>query len=312
MNESVATALDQVRYVLNYPLIALGETPLTLGKLLYLLILVLVLLWVAGKLKTLFLRRILSRSQMDIGAQQATATLIHYVLLLLGLMIVLQTAGIDLTTLHVVAGAVGVGVGLGLQEVVNNFISGLIILFERPIKVNDRIQVGEVDGRVADIRARSTTVVTNDNVAIIIPNSKFITENVINWTFNDSRLRFRVPVGVAYGTDPHEVRKALLAAAASHEGVLEDPGPSVWFREFGESSLNFELLVWTQSMVHNPGRFVSDLNYAIHDTLAEAGISVPFPQRDLHLKSGPIEVRLERGGETGETGHTAPSPPDRI
>ena len=288
-----APAIERITTVLNYPLFPLGDMSVTLGTLLYLLALILLLLWVSGKLKNLFLSRILSRSQMDIGAQQAFATLFHYVLLLLGLMIVLQTAGINLTTLTVLAGAVGVGVGLGLQDVVNNFISGLIILFERPIKVHDRIQVGDVDGRVTDIRARSTTVVTNDNVSYIIPNSKFITEDVINWTHNDSRLRFRVPVGVAYGSDPHRVRQALLEAAETHEGVLEDPAPTVWFRAFGESSLDFELLVWTQSMVHNPGRFTSDLNFAIHDKLAEHEISVPFPQRDLHVKS-PIDVRIDR------------------
>ncbi len=286
--------LDRVNSVLNARLFSLGASAITIGTLLYLAVLVVVVLWTARKLKKLFLERIMSRSQMDIGGQQAVATLFHYVLLLLGLMIVLQTAGIDLTTLTVLAGAVGVGVGLGLQDVVNNFISGLIILFERPIKVNDRVQVGDIDGKIADIRARSTTVLTNDNVSIIIPNSKFITENVINWTHNDSRLRFRIPVGVAYGSDPQQVRQALLEAAASHDGVMKEPAPSVWFKSFGDSSLDFELLVWTQSMVHNPGRFTSDLNYAIHDKLKEHEISVPFPQRDLHLKSGPIDVRIDR------------------
>lgn len=298
MNElidALSPVWEQVRGVLSTPLVKLGDTSLTLGKLLYLALLILVIVWVSGKMKRIFLRRILSKSQMDIGAQQAVATILHYILVLVGLMIVLETSGIDLTTLNVLAGAVGVGIGLGLQEIVNNFISGLVILFERPIKINDRIQVGDVDGKVTDIKARSTTVLTNDNVSIIIPNSKFITENVINWTHNDAKMRFRIPVGVAYGSDPHRVKEALFAAAASHEGVLEEPKPNVWFRAFGDSSLDFELLVWTSSMVHNPGRFTSDLNYAIHDKLKEFDITVPFPQRDLHLKSGPIEVRVERG-----------------
>lgn len=285
--------LQRVRSIVNAEWFKVGETSFTLGTLLYLIVLVLIVLWVAGKVKQLFLERIMSRSQMDIGGQKAVATLLHYVLLLLGLMIVLQTAGIDLTTLTVIAGAVGVGVGLGLQDVVNNFISGLIILFERPIKVDDRIQIGDVDGKVADIRARSTTVVTNDNVSFIIPNSKFINENVINWTHNDARLRFRIPVGVSYGSDPQRVRQALLEAAAANDDVLQEPAPSVWFRAFGDSSLNFELLVWTRSMVHNPGRFSSDLNFAIHDKLKEYEIAIPFPQRDLHLRSGPIEVRID-------------------
>jgi small-conductance mechanosensitive channel len=280
--------------ILDSPLLKLGETSITLGLLLYLSVLILIVLWVSRLLKKLLLRRILSRSHMDIGAQQATATLFHYVLLLLGLMIVLQTAGIDLTTLVVVAGAVGIGVGLGLQEVINNFISGLIILFERPIKIGDRIQVGDVNGGVVEIRARSTTVLTNDNVAIIIPNSKFITENVINWTFNDPKIRVPVPVGVSYGSDPETVRRALLEAAGTVEAVLKDPPPSVIFREFGDSALNFELLAWTRTMLDNRRRLVSELNFAIHRKLEEHEITVPFPQRDIHLKSGPIAVRVER------------------
>jgi small-conductance mechanosensitive channel len=190
---------------------------------------------------------------------------------------------------------VGIGVGLGLQEVINNFISGLIILFERPIKIGDRIQVGDVNGSIVEIKARSTTVLTNDNVSIIIPNSKFITENVINWTFNDPKIRIPVPVGVSYGSDPETVRRALLEAALTVEAVLKDPPPSVIFREFGDSALNFELLAWTRTMLHNRRRLVSDLNFAIHSKLKEHDISVPFPQRDLHLKSGgPIAVRVER------------------
>lgn len=302
MEKTFVQALDEtvqrIDSVLSHPILHPGGTTLTLGRILYLTLLVIVLLYGTRLFKRWLLRRVLSRSQMDLGARQATTTLTGYAILLLGFMIILQTSGIDLTTLNVIAGAVGVGVGLGLQEVANNFISGLIILFERPIKVGDRVQVGEVNGGVVAIRARSTTIVTNDNIAIIVPNSKFITENVINWTGTDPKIRFGVPVGVAYGSDPRVVEKALLEAARENDDVLPSPPAGVWFVEFGDSSLNFELRAWTATQLQNKGQFISALNFAIHDKLAKYGIPVPFPQRDLHLKDGRLEVRVVNEGES--------------
>lgn len=281
---------EQLARILDYRIIAIGDTRLTLGRIGYFLLLVVALFWIVGKLKKHLILRVLTRSQMDIHGRQATATLVGYVLLLIGFMVILQTAGIDLTTLNVLAGAVGVGIGLGLQEVANNFISGLIILFERPIKVGDRIQVGDVNGSVVEVRARSTTVLTNENIAIIVPNSKFITENVINWSYNDPKIRFHVPVGVAYGSDPRLVEKALLEAANESDDVLEDPAPGVWFKEFGDSSLNFELRAWTSTLLHNRGGFISRMNFAIHEKLKKYEIGIPFPQRDLHFRGGQLEV----------------------
>jgi small-conductance mechanosensitive channel len=144
-------------------------------------------------------------------------------LILVGILIILQTSGIDLTTLNILAGAVGIGIGFGLQNIANNFISGLIILFERPIKIGDRIEVGEVDGDVVEIGLRSTTVLTNDNIAIIIPNSKFISENVVNWSHNDSKVRFKIPVSVAYGSDVKLVEKLLLEVAEENADVFDYP-----------------------------------------------------------------------------------------
>ncbi len=289
---------EKVGEVLDYRILKLGDTRLTLGKIVYLFLLVLVLVWLVGKIKKWLVNRVLTRSQMDIHARQATATIFGYVMLLVGFMVVLQSVGIDLTTLNVLAGAVGVGVGLGLQEVANNFISGLIILFERPIKVGDRIAIGDVHGSVVDIRARSTTVVTNENIAIIVPNSKFITENVINWSYNDPKIRFHIPVGVAYGTDPRLVEQALLEAATSVDDVMKEPAPGVWFREFGDSSLNFELRAWTSTLLHNKGSFISKVNFAIHDKLKEHGISVPFPQRDVNFNQDRIRVVVEKPPES--------------
>lgn len=282
--------LEKVRSLLEVPIFELGGSAFTLWTLIYVIVLITLLFYVAAKLKVVT-ERALTRSSLDLGARQAVAAIARYVLLFLGLLIILQTAGINLTTLNVLAGAVGIGVGFGLQNVVSNFISGLIIMFERPIKIGDRIVVDNVEGDVVEIGARSTKVLTNDNITIIVPNSKFITENVVNWKYNDASVRFRIPVGVAYGTDVREVEKILLEVAKSQEDVLEDPPPAVRFIEFGESSLNLELRAWTTSAVGRKGRFVSTLNFAIYDKFREHGIEIPFPQRDLHIRSGTLEAR---------------------
>ena len=289
--QALSVWLEKLKDVLQAPLFDLGGKPFTLWSLGYLVVLIVVLFYVAGKVRSWMAHKALARTRLDRGARDAVATITRYVLLLLGLLIILQTAGINLTTLNVLAGAVGIGVGFGLQNVVSNFISGLIIMFERPIKIGDRVVVDGVDGDVVEIGARSTKVQTNDNITIIVPNSKFITENVVNWQYNEASVRFRIPVGVAYGTDVRKVEKLLLEVAAAEKDVLEDPPPAVRFLEFGDSSLNLELRAWTSSAVNRRGRLVSALNFAIYDKFREHGIEIPFPQRDLHIRSGVLEVK---------------------
>ena len=283
--------------VLNYPLVRLGESTLTLGTIGTAIVLTLLLFWIVALLRRWLTTRLLTRSRMDDHARHTIGTVVSYVLILVGFMVILQTVGIDLTTLNVLAGAIGVGIGLGLQEVANNFISGVIILFERPIKVGDRVVVGDIEGSVAEIRARSTTIVTFDNIAVIVPNSKFVTENVVNWSYTDPKVRFRIPVGVAYGTDPRLVERALIEAAREVPEVLSDPAPNVFFKEFGDSSLNFEVRAWTTTMLYQRGGFVSNINFAIHRKLEEHGIAVPFPQRDLHVRGGDLRVVVRSEGE---------------
>jgi small-conductance mechanosensitive channel len=283
--------LQAVQAFFSRPLFALGDTSVTLWSLLYIAALVVALFLVAGWLRRWVSERLLRRSRLDPGARQAVGAITRYVVLLTGLLVIVQTVGIDLTTLNVLAGAVGIGVGFGLQNVISNFISGLIIMFERPIKIGDRIVVDDVEGDVIEIGARSTVVVTNDNIAIIVPNGKFITENVINWKYNDGTVRFRIPVGVAYGSDVRLVERLLLAAAEAEPEVLDDPPPVVRFVAFGESALEFELRAWSTSAVNRKGRLTSALNFAIHDSFREHGIEIPFPQRDLHLRSGVLTVR---------------------
>ncbi len=285
--------MEKIKAVLEVPIFEMGGRPFTLWTLTYIIILVVLLFYVAGKLRHWMAHGVLARTRLDLGARQAIATLTRYVVLLLGLLIILQTAGINLTTLNVLAGAVGIGVGFGLQNVVSNFISGLIIMFERPIKIGDRIVVDNIEGDVVDIGARSTVVLTNDNINIIVPNSKFITENVVNWKYNDAKVRMKVAVGVAYGSDLRKVEKLLLEVAEAEADVIADPAPVVRFMEFGDSSLNLELRVWTTSGVTRKGRLVSALNFAIYDKFQQNGIEIPFPQRDLHIRSGTVAVKKE-------------------
>lgn len=277
--------------LLGTPIFTAGNTPVTLWTLLQLLLLVVLLIYLSGRLRWWLAERMLLRTRLDLGARQAVASITRYVVLLVGLLVILQTAGIDLTTLNVLAGAVGIGVGFGLQNVVSNFISGLIIMFERPIKIGDRIVIDQVEGDVVEIGARSTVVLTNDNINIIVPNSKFITENVVNWKYNDGKVRFKIPVGVAYGSDVRKVEKILLEIAAAEPEVLEEPAPVVRFLEFGDSSLNLELRAWSSSSVTRRGKLISALNFAIYEKFREHEIEIPFPQRDLHIRSGVLDVR---------------------
>ncbi len=302
--EAFLNFLDKVKSLLSIPLIKAGNMEITLWTLVYLIVLLFLLFYVSGKLKTLVAERLLVGRVMDIGIRQAIATILRYAVLVVGFVIILQTAGIDLTALNVLAGAVGIGVGFGLQNVISNFISGLIILFERPIKIGDRIEVGNVEGDVSKISTRSTTVVTNDNIAIIVPNSKFITENVINWSYTDATVRFRVPVGISYDSDVRLVKKLLLEVAGKNPDVLEQPVPMVLFMGFGDSALLFELRVWTNTLSHRKNILVSSLNFAIFEIFREHNIEIPFPQRDIHFRSGeagaPKEAQTEGQSATND------------
>ncbi len=290
----IQTLLSQIKSFLGYPL-KLGDTQITLGTLIYFVVyfvvLLLLLFYLAGRLRRWLVEKALVRTRLEIGARQAVGAIARYLFLLVGLLIILQSAGVNLTALNVIAGAVGIGVGFGLQNIANNFISGVIILFERPIKVGDRIVVGAIEGDVTEIGARSTTVLTNDNIAIIVPNSKFITENIVNLKYKDNTVRFRVPVGVAYGSNVRLVEKLLLQAAQENPDVLNDPKPVAQFMAFGDSALQFELRVWSTTLLHSSDNLVSALNFAIHDLFKAHGIEIPFPQRDLHIRSGSVELK---------------------
>ncbi len=264
---------------------------LSLVQIFLLIALLIAVFWISSRTKRFLFNRFLAKSGLDRSLQYAIAQIVSNVVLIVGIFIVLDNAGIHLGALTVFAGAVGVGVGFGLQNIASNFISGLVILAERPITVGDRVEVAGIAGQVQHIRARSTVIVTNDNITMIVPNTKFIDSPVTNWTYGDPRVRFRLPVGVAYGSDVNKVREALLAAASENANTLKDPAPSVFLEKFGENSIDFELVVWSSEMSYRPRRYRSDLNFAMDQKLRDAGIEIAFPQRDLHIRSGVLKVQ---------------------
>jgi small-conductance mechanosensitive channel len=230
------------------------------------------------------------RTRLDRGGREAIVTVSGYVGVTISLLIALGIAGISYTNLAIVAGALSVGIGFGLQNVVNNFVSGLILLFERPVRTGDWIVVGDTQGYVRKISIRSTQIQTFDRADVIVPNSELISNKVSNWMLNDPWGRLRIPVGVAYGSDVGKVISLLVQVANEHEGVMKDqPGispPKAFFRQFGDSALEFELRCFIRQ-IDRIIEITSDLNIAIDKAFREADITIPFPQRDIHVKAFP-------------------------
>ncbi len=284
--ETVETVSKTLKHYLDYPILEVGSLSITTWLLIYFSVGIFLLFYLSGWLKRLLVNRILVRYTTELGVRQAIATITRYIIVFVGLLIIFQTAGIDLSTLTVLAGALGIGIGFGLQSITNNFVSGLIILLERPVKVGDRIEVGGTHGRVTDISARAITIITNDNVSIIVPNSEFTSSQVINWSHHDENIRFRIPVSVAYSSDVDLVSRLLLEVGRENPNVLKEPPPTIRLTGFGDDGIHFELLVWTSTLTHRRGKFMSDLNFGIIKKFNKHGVQIPFPQRDLHLKSG--------------------------
>lgn len=278
------------------PFGAVGNSQISVFVVFQVVVFICTIVILARTSRRILLKQILSKTPLDLGIQHAVATFTQYVVLAFGFLVGLPTIGINLSALSFLAGAVGVGVGFGLQNITNNFISGIIILFERPIKIGDRIEVGDVNGDVVHIAARSTTVRTNDNIAIIIPNSSLISSNVINWSHGDSKVRFRVPIHVAYDSNIRMVERVLLEVARDNKNVLEDPPSRVILKEFGESALKFELRVWSSRLLHRRGVLISQLNFSIFEKFKEHDVRIPYPQRDLFLKVDAGTVHNLRAG----------------
>lgn len=269
--------------VLNFPLIVLGKSSITPWVILLNLIVVLTFFNVSARLKSWILNSMAQRKGVNISNWRAAITLGYYAFLTIGLVGILQSTGLDLSLFTVLTGAIGIGVGFGMQTIFSNFISGVIILLEKPIKLGDRIEVGDVAGNVHSISVRATTVITNDNVAIIVPNSDFISKQVINWSHSGSDVRISISVNVSYDSDPEVVAHLLKEVASKEPGVLKSPAPVVRLAEFGESALRFSLLVWTQEFSDRTGALKSLLNFRVLKIFRENHIHMPFPQRDVHI-----------------------------
>ena len=228
------------------------------------------------------------------GAQASLYTigrLSHYTIIIVAVFVALTSMGLDFTNLALVAGALSIGIGFGLQSIVNNFVSGLIILFERTLRVGDYIELDTgLTGTVKGINVRSTLINTNDNIDIVVPNSEFVSTKLTNWTLNEHILRVRIPFGVAYGSDKELVRQAAIEACDEVSYTLthmRGREPDVWLVEYGDNSLNFLLLVWVNRQgARRPTRTRAAYLWALETKLNEYGIEIPFPQRDLHLRSG--------------------------
>jgi small-conductance mechanosensitive channel len=293
-----AAIVAATRGWLGAPFLPLGARSYSVQDMVVLVLLFVALTQAVTAVQRLLRTRVLRFTGMSAGGQEAVAFVARYGLLLLGTLVLLQVWGLDLTSLTLFASVLGVGVGLGLQGISKNFLSGLIIIFERPIQVGDFVEIGALQGTVNSLGMRSTKVTTLDGVTIIVPNSEFLETQVINWSHGSPVSRLQVPVGVAYGSDTGAVRDALIAACADNPAVLRHPPPQVFFSTFGDSALNFTLLVWTQEP-RRQYEIVSDLNFRIEALLHERGIAVPFPQRDLHLREGNLQISLPPALEAG-------------
>jgi small-conductance mechanosensitive channel len=269
--------------LLDHQLFRIGNTPVTAASL-FATAAILVGSYLLGRvLRGLIANRFLARTHLSPGIRYAIGRFTGYLVFFLGAAAALQTLGINATTLAAFGAALGVGIGFGLQDIVKNFVAGLVILIERPFQVGDRIEVDKNAAEVAEIRARATVLRTNDDVHLIVPNSKLTSETIVNRSYKSPLYRCRVPVEVSSDSDPRVVERALLEAAGACDAVLPNPPPAVRLHGFGESVLDFQLLCWTDKMLHKPGKLVSDLNFEIHKALARHGVELPSPQTDVRL-----------------------------
>lgn len=250
-------------------------------RLLWVLTLTTALVWATRRVTRWFVDTVLTRRGFDVGLREALGAILRYVIVSLGALVILQSVGIDLTSLNVLVGAIGVGLGFGLQNITSNFFSGLILLFERPIKIGDRIEIAGVVGEVREIGTRATTIVTDENAATVVPNSQLVAERVTNWSRPGALTAYLLPFYTSHSTDPELVRQVLLAAAHEHRHVLRDPEPEVEFAEVGAAALRFQLQVWSTQHLKTAGTLKSDLNFAVWRQLGAAGVKVVAPHGAL-------------------------------
>lgn len=284
-----------IKQLVEFKLFEINARPITFASI-FMFVLVLGAFGLLARfISRVMLGRILSRTAIDEGTRYNLIRLTQYLVMIVGAVVAFQFIGIDLSGLAVIFGLLSVGIGFGLQNVTSNFIAGLILLFERPIKVGDRVTVGDTEGDVVEINIRSTMIRSLRNIAIIVPNSEFVSSTVINWSHGDTRIRLEIDVGVSYNSDLDTVLRCLREVAEEHEEVLRQPAPEVLHRGFGDSSWDMQLRAW----IDNPKRYHqvrSALNCAIVKKFRAHNVEIPFPQRDLHVRS-PLPVPLSSSGQ---------------
>lgn len=296
--------LDQLGWLgpvvewLQRPIFSAGDSVISLMSILMAALALVVMVWLAGMLHSALGHRILPRLGVEFTLAEALATVARYLVVVLGFFWALDLLGFDLSSVGFALGALGVGIGLGLQGIVNNFVSGLILMFEGSIKRGDVLTVGGTDARVKRIGLRASVIRTREGEDLIMPNSMFTDNTITNYSFGDELKLVQVRVGVSYAADPNTVQEILLKVAGEDEQVIDDPEPNVRFREFGDNSLNFDLRVWIRDPWGVPATR-SRLLFAAWYALKDAGVEIPFPQRDLHVRSGELNVRLTRDEAEG-------------
>jgi small-conductance mechanosensitive channel len=287
--ESWHDLFGRVWHYLNDPHY-IGNIPVSVIAILEGALIFVLALLASRTLSALLQRRIAKRAYLDPGLRYTMGRLTQYLIIAVGVLLSLKAAfSLDLTSIAVLFTALSVGIGFGLQYLAADIASGFILLFERPVRVGDRITIGEDEGDVQSINLRTTVVATNDRISIIVPNSKLVSQRLINWSYGDPRARISIPVSVAYGSDIELVTNTLLKAAEEVDNVLRDPAPKVQFLKFGDWSLDFRLLVWTnRPRLHTQIR--SDINYRIEKLFRHAKIEIPFPQTELRLRGGALHL----------------------
>ena len=282
---NIPEIFDRILALMHYPLFEFGSNMFTVWYILKLCIAILILGWLSRKLRNILVHKLLVRYNDDIGVREAIGTIARYIFFIFGLFVVIHASGIDLSGLALIGGALGVGIGFGLQNITNNFVSGIVILLERPVKVGDRIEVGGTMGDVVKISARATTVVTNDGISVIVPNSELVSTRVTNWSLTGKIVRFKIPVPVAYGTDQDKVLRLLMEVANEDLNVAKEPAPSIRLKEFGTNAIVFELVIWTSKLLHRQGMMRSRINMAVYKKFSENEISMPLPQLDVKMRN---------------------------
>jgi small-conductance mechanosensitive channel len=317
LNHSVFPVITSI---LNLPVFPNGKHHITLWMIIYLIILLFVLFTVTNFTKKWLIESLLAKTNLDRGVRYALGAIFSYALMTVGLLIILDTAGIDVTIVTVIFGALGIGISLSLQNIISNLFAGIIILIERPIKVGDLIQIDNTTGEVVDISLRATSIITNRNAAVIVPNSSFITSQVVNLSYRDKLLRISIPVSIDTDQDPEHLLDLLKTVVSSHKGVITERPVEILLNSFGKDNSKYTILLWTQTYAQQPDLLQSDINRAISKELRKESIKATVesaqveetvyeprqasnaqPPDEKAQKAAPVDSNKAQGAEAAKT-----------